>query len=189
MPKPQQQTEQHQTESPEASAQRLLDELKITTVPVPVEKIPKMLGALLRYSPLDDELSGMAFVKDGTPIIGVNALHHPNRQRFTIAHEIAHLYLHKEHITGTVHVDKGFPVSVLKRDAASAAGTERLEIQANQFAAALLMPRKVLDQVLSETRIDIDDEAALESCAKKFKVSKATLEFRIRNLTSEPVGE
>jgi Zn-dependent peptidase ImmA (M78 family) len=177
------------TESPEASAQKLLDELKITTVPVPVEKIPKLLGAHLRYSPLDDELSGMAFVKDGTPIIGVNALHHPNRQRFTIAHEIAHLCLHKEHITSTVHVDKGFPVSVLKRDATSAAGTERLEIEANQFAAALLMPRKILDQVLAETRIDIEDEAALENCAKKFKVSKATLEFRIRNLAPEPAGE
>lgn len=184
MPKPHQ-----ETETPEASAQKLLDELKITTIPVPVEKIPKMLGAQLRFSPLDDELSGMAFVKDGTPIIGVNALHHPHRQRFTIAHEIAHLRLHREHITNTVHVDKGFPVSVLKRDPTSAAGTERLEIQANQFAAALLMPRKILDQVLAETRIDIEDEAALESCAKKFKVSKATLEYRIRNLSPVAVGE
>jgi Zn-dependent peptidase ImmA (M78 family) len=178
-----------QIETPEVRAQKLLDDLKIITAPIPVEKIPKMLGAQLRYSPLDDELSGMAFVKDGTPIIGVNALHHPNRQRFTIAHEIGHLCLHREHITNTVHVDKGFPVSVLKRDATSAAGTERLEIEANQFAAALLMPRKILDQVLAETRVDIDDEVALENCAKKFKVSKATLEFRIRNLSSEHSGE
>lgn len=179
----------HRKESPEASAQRLLDELKITAVPVPVDKIAKLLGAQLRYSPLDDELSGMAFIKDGTPIIGVNALHHPNRQRFTIAHEIAHLRLHKDHITSNVHVDKGFPVAVLKRDAASAAGTERLEIEANQFAAALLMPRKILDQVLAETRIDIEDDSALESCARHFKVSRATLEFRIRNLGLGPTGE
>lgn len=181
--------QQPRGETPEASAQRLLDELKITTIPVPVERIPKLLGALLRYSPLDDELSGMAFIKDGTPIIGVNALHHPHRRRFTIAHEIAHLRLHRDHITGTVHVDKGFQVSVLKRDATSAAGTERLEIEANQFAAALLMPRRILRQVLAETRTDIEDEAALENCAKKFKVSKATLEYRIRNLAMEAAGE
>ena len=180
---------QQPSETPEARAQRLLDELKISTVPVPVERIAKVLGAQLRYSPLDDELSGMAFVKDGVPIIGVNALHHPHRQRFTIAHEIAHLCLHRDHITDTVHVDKGFQVSVLKRDAASAAGTERLEIEANQFAAALLMPRKILRQVLAETRTDIEDEAALESCAKKFKVSKATLEYRIRNLALEAAGD
>jgi Zn-dependent peptidase ImmA (M78 family) len=176
--------------TPEDHAQRLLDELNITAVPVPVERIPKLLGAQLRYSPLDDELSGMAFVRDGTPIIGVNALHHPHRQRFTIAHEIGHLRLHRDHITNTVHVDKGFPVSMLNRDATSAAGTERLEIEANQFAAALLMPRKVLDQILAETRIDIDDEAAVKNCAKKFRVSKATLEFRIRNLPAHrPVTE
>src|SRR5689334_9073653 len=182
MPKP-----SHGTETPEVSTQKLLDELKTAGIPVPVEKIAKMLGAELRYSPLNVELSGMVFVKDGTPILGVNALHHPNRQRFTIAHEIAHLRLHREHITNTVHVDKGFRVSILRRDATSAAGTERLEIEANQFAAALLIPRKILDHVLAETRIDIDDEAGLESCAKKFKVSKATLEFRIRNLSTESV--
>jgi len=178
MPKP-------QSGSLEEQAQRLLDDVGITTIPVPVEKIARHLGAQVRYSPLDDELSGMAFVKDGVPIIGVNALHHSNRQRFTVAHEIAHLLLHREHITTTVHVDKGFSVSVLKRDATSAAGTERLEIEANQFAAALLMPRAILDEILASTQIDIDDEAALEAFARKFKVSKATLEFRIRNLSTE----
>lgn len=179
---------QHEQETPEAQAEKLLDELKITSVPVPVEKIAKLLGAQLRYSPLDDSLSGMAYVKDGTPIIGVNSLHPPNRQRFTIAHEIAHLCMHREYITNTVHVDKTFPMSVLKRDAKSAAGTERLEIQANQFAASLLMPRKALDHVLAETKVDLVDEDALENCAKKFKVSKATLQYRIRNLSSESAG-
>ena len=174
------------TNSPETRAQKLLDELKITSTPVPVEKIPRLLGAQLRYSPLDDELSGMAFIKDGIPIIGVNVRHHPNRQRFTIAHEIGHMQLHREHITNAVHVDKGFPISVLRRDATSAAGTERLEIEANQFAAALLMPRTILNRVLAETRIDIDDVAALERCAKKFKVSRQTLEYRIRNLAGDP---
>ena len=28
----------------------------------------------------------MVYVKDETPIIGVNAIHHPNRQRFTRRH-------------------------------------------------------------------------------------------------------
>ncbi len=177
------------TETPEARAQRLLDDLNITTVPISVERISRLLGAQLRYSPLDDELSGMAFIKDGTPIIGVNSLHHPHRQRFTIAHEIGHLCLHRDHITNTVHVDKRFPISVRKRDATSAAGTERLEVEANRFAAALLMPSKALDQILAETRIDIEDDEALERCAKRFRVSKATLEFRIRNLSAKQGGK
>lgn len=179
MPKPQRRN------TAEDRAQELLDELKIASIPVPVERIARLLGAQVRYSQLDDELSGMVFIRDDTPIIGVNALHHPNRQRFTIAHEIGHLCLHRDKVAMAVHVDKRFPVPVLKRDAKSAAGTERFEIEANQFAAALLMPRRILDKVLAETHTDIEDEMALETCAKKFKVSRATLEFRIRNLSQE----
>src|ERR1700691_4612477 len=125
-------------ESVEARASKLLANLGIEEIPVPVEKIAKSLGARVRFSPLDDELSGFVFIKDGVPIIGVNSLHHPNRQRFTIAHEIAHLQLHRDWITTTVHVDKDFPA--LMRDANSATGTEKKEIEANQFASALLMP-------------------------------------------------
>ena len=69
-------------------AHRVLNQFSIFAAPVPVDRIAKGLGATLQFAPLDDELSGMAYVKDGKPIIGVNSLHHPNRQRFTIAHEI-----------------------------------------------------------------------------------------------------
>jgi Zn-dependent peptidase ImmA (M78 family) len=177
------------SDSIEEQAEKLLDDVGITTYPVSIERVAKYLGAQLRYSPLDEELSGMALIKDDMKIIGVNALHHPNRQRFTIAHEIAHLCLHREHITNAVHVDKTFQVSVLRRDATSAEGTERLEIEANQFGAALLVPRRMLKQVLETMRIDIDDEQALENCAKKFRVSKSMLEFRIRNLSNDNSGE
>jgi Zn-dependent peptidase ImmA (M78 family) len=180
---------QRNAATPEDQAQSLLERLEFVGIPVAVEKIPKLMEAQLRYSPLDDELSGMAYVKEGIAIIGVNSLHHPHRQRFTIAHEIGHLCMHRAHITSSVHVDKSFSGLVLKRDATSAAGTERLEIEANQFAAALLLPRRHLAKMLSETRIDILDEAALEDLAKKFKVSKATLEYRIRNFQLEQTGE
>ena len=72
----------------ETRAKKLLDKLDIRGVPVPVEKIARALGAQIRFSPLDEELSGLIFIKDGVPVVGVNSLHHPNRQRFTIAHEI-----------------------------------------------------------------------------------------------------
>src|ERR1700719_367922 len=157
----------------EARANKLLASLGIQEIPVPVEKIAKSLGARVRFSPLDDELSGFVFIKNGVPIIGVNSLHHPNRQRFTIAHEIGHLQLHPEFITATVHVDKQFAESVLKRDTSSASGTERLEVEANQFAAALLMPGFVLDKLLEQSPIDIEDGSAIEVWARDFVVSKA----------------
>ena len=169
----------------ETCARKLLDNLRIQSIPVPVDRVARALGAQIRFSPLDEELSGLICIKDGVPIIGVNTLHHPNRQRFTVAHEIAHLQLHRDHITSAVHVDKRFAEPVLRRDSSSATGTEWLEIEANHFASALLMPKHILVELLKASPIDIDDEGPLEELAKKFQVSKATLQYRIRNLSSE----
>lgn len=164
--------------NPKELATDLLKSLNIRSSPVPVDKIAKALGVQLKFSPLDDELSGMIFIKDGTPIIGVNALHHSNRQRFTIAHELGHLMMHRNILENEVHVDKQF--KILMRDGLAATGTDTIEIQANQFAAELLLPSFLLDTLLSK-EFDIDDEGPLDALAKKFKVSKQMLEYRIRS--------
>ena len=101
-----------------AQALQLIEQHGIKTAPVPIERIARALGVKVQYAPFDGELSGMAFIKDGVPIIGVNSLHHPNRQRFTLAHELAHIQLHRDQLENAVHVDKGS----LRRDLLSAAG-------------------------------------------------------------------
>src|SRR5438876_570068 len=122
---------------PAKEAARLLTELRIKKAPIPVDKVARHIHAVIRYSPLDNEISGMVFVKEDVPVIGVNSLHHPNRQRFTIAHEIGHLLLHREYVGAHLHVDKQYPV--LMRDSKASKGIDRMEIEANQFAAELLM--------------------------------------------------
>ena len=167
-------------EQPEKAAKAVLERLNLDgSAPIPVEKVAKGLGAVVRFSPLDDELSGMIFIKDGVPIIGVNAIHHPNRQRFTIAHECGHLELHRDLLSSEVHVDKQFPI--LLRDVKSALGTEAIEIQANRFAAELLVPFSLLEKALADTPVDIDDETPLDDIARKFRVSKQTIEYRLKN--------
>ena len=145
-------------------AREILDESQVKAPPVPVERIARKLSAQLRFSPLDNELSGMVFVKDGIAIIGINALHHPNRQRFTLAHECAHLLLHRDRITREVHVDKTFPM--LMRDAVSAASVDAMEIEANLFAAELLMPEFLLTEDLGDASFDIDDNATVSALAQ-----------------------
>jgi Zn-dependent peptidase ImmA (M78 family) len=170
-------------DEPEPRVQKLLTDFNVRAAPVPVDKIAKGLGAQLRFSPLDDELSGMIYISEGTPIIGINSLHHPNRQRFSISHEIGHLVLHRPLISGKVHVDKEFRVPVvLHRDSTSALGTDTIEVQANQFAAELLMPTAWFVDALQSKAFDIDNEGPLEELARKFRVSRQALEFRIRNL-------
>lgn len=166
-------------------AKEILKSFDISKCPVPVEKIAKKLGAKIRYSPMDNEdLSGMIFMKDDIPIIGVNALHHPNRQRFTIAHEIGHLVLHKHIFENSVHVDTKF--FALKRDQKSTTGTDDIEIQANAFASELLMPEQVvenmIDEVFGSDVFDIESADMLDKLASKFKVSKDAMQFRLMRL-------
>lgn len=176
-------------DQPEKAAAAVLERFKLgDAAPIPVDKIAKGLGALVRYSPLDDELSGMIYIKNGTPIIGVNALHHVNRQRFTIAHECGHLELHRELLSSEVHVDKEYevPVLVFNRDHQSSLGTQPIEIQANRFAAALLVPHALLQKTLDGrlASADIDDESPLDELARKFRVSKSMMEYRLKSLSA-----
>lgn len=163
-------------------ARKILEEYSISNIPIPVDRIAKKLGAIIRYSPMDnEELSGMIFVKNGIPIIGINALHHPNRQRFTIAHELGHLVLHRDEIEREVHVDTKF--LGLMRDQKSAEGIDDIEIEANSFASELLMPlniiNQVIDEVVGDQVLDIESDPLLDKIASKFKVSRQAMQLRI----------
>lgn len=158
----------------------LLEQQKVITPPVPIDRIAKILGIQLRFSPLDEELSGMIYIRDEVPIVGVNSLHHPNRQRFTLAHECGHFLLHKAEIAKEVHVDKEFPM--LMRDSVSALGVNEIEMEANLFAAELLMPVALINKEIESDIIDIDEEAAIDALARRFKVSQSAMRFRLGNL-------
>jgi Zn-dependent peptidase ImmA (M78 family) len=160
-----------------AEARSLVAAHGVTAAPVPVDRLAKAMGISVRYAPLEDELSGMAFVKDGVRVIAVNALHHPNRQRFTIAHEMAHHVLHAQTLTAGVHVDK----VILRRDMLSATGADDLEVEANTFASELLMPRDLIAPMVDQF-VDLNDEAQLSAVARRFRVSAAALQFRLSSL-------
>lgn len=166
------------------AAQALLEKHKVASPPTPVDRLVRAEGAMLQFAPLDDALSGMAFVKDNQAVVVVNTLHHPNRQRFTIAHELGHILLHRDLLAREVHVDKTFnvkPAAVLRRDAVAASGTDYREIEANAFASELLMPRTWLEREI-QGGWDIDDDEKIASLARRFKVSIAAMQFRLMDL-------
>jgi Zn-dependent peptidase ImmA (M78 family) len=156
------------------AARDILAGAAVKSIPVPVERLVKMRGITLQYAPLGDELSGMAYIRDGLRIIGVNALHHPNRQRFSVAHELAHHVLHVQVISEAVHVDR-----ILHRDRISAQGTDPLEVEANAFAAELLMPEAFLAAAIGAAGLDMDDDDAVNALARKFKVSGSAMRNRL----------
>jgi len=155
----------------------LLRALDIKEAPVPVEAVAAHLGATIRYSPFDGELAGMLIRGDDhNPVIGVNSLHHVNRQRFTIAHECGHLLLHK----GEVHIDKSFRVNLRDRNSSKAINPE--EIEANRFAAELLMPYDMVMEDLADQDIDLENDIELKELAGQYEVSVQALTLRITHL-------
>jgi Zn-dependent peptidase ImmA (M78 family) len=144
---------------------------------VPVDKIAESLGAIVRFSPYEGELAGMLVRIKKQIIIGVNSLHHPNRQRFTIAHECGHYLFHKGE---DIHVDRTFQVN--RRDEVSSLAVDPDEIEANRFAAELLMPFDMIMSDLHERSIDVENEQELKELAQRYQVSVQALTHRITSL-------
>ena len=168
-------------------AQEVLAQAGISKAPIPVERLIKKLNIVLRHEALDEELSGMAYINDGLSIIGINAIHHPNRQRFSAAHELGHHILHAVEITDAVHVDKG-EFKVLFRNESSSLGADRLEIEANAFASELLMPKELLLAEIGGAPVDVANDEQVEALAKKFRVSVQAMRIRLLGLLSEQLA-
>ena|SRR5579875_394896 len=162
----------------EQHANQLLIDSGIKSAPVPVDKIAHRLGIELKFSPARDDVSG-ALIRDGNKAaIAVNSAQHENRQRFTIAHEIGHFRLHRQE---RLHFDDDFQISF--RNSLSSEAKDRREIEANQFAAALLMPRDFLRTDIAQfISGGSDPEDAIQSLAAKYAVSKRAMELRLLNL-------
>ena len=163
-------------------AEELLCECRISRPPVQIEKIATHLGATIKYSPFEGELAGVLARDENRSVIGVNSSHHPNRQRFTIAHECGHLKFHE----GEAYVDTGFRVNW--RDDISTMAIDYREIEANRFAAEILMPYRMLLADLSENGVDLENEAAIKSLAKRYGVSEQAMTHRITNIMEELIS-
>jgi Zn-dependent peptidase ImmA (M78 family) len=163
----------------EQQAENLLIQQGIATFPTPVEDIARDLGAKLLYQRMDPDVSGMVYRDGQTTYIGINNNHHPRRQRFTAAHEIAHLQLHPGR---PLTVDSSIRVNF--RDNVSSQATDRQEIEANAFAAALLMPRdQIIDQAEKLQAAGVKTrERLVTNLAKIFDVSNEAMGHRLVNL-------
>jgi hypothetical protein len=123
-------------------------------VPVKLGSLARDLGLEVFKSPLKPEISGLIEPSDTAPAgfrIRLNRHETAERQRFTLAHEIAHFLLHREHIGGGV-VD-----NVMYRSNLSS----RLEVEANKLAADLIMPWRLVRVELDKLRGDTSEDAVV----------------------------
>jgi Zn-dependent peptidase ImmA (M78 family) len=112
----------------------------------------------------------------------VNSSHPIQRQRFTIAHEIGHLLLHADE---NLHVDRNFPIGL--RSGISSKSVDANEIEANQFAAALLMPADFIAEDIKPF-IGTDVMFAIRKLAQQYRVSEQAMSIRLSTLHYVELG-
>jgi len=161
-------------------AEQLVVKSKTIKAPIPVERIARRQGIRIVAQPYEGNISGFYYRDKQQTVIGVNSEHHLHRRRFTIAHELGHYFLHKG-LLETVHVDREFQLK-LRSDAASQ-GTDPDEVEANVFAAELLMPAGFIESDLQKmSGLDLHDESLLRGLAQAYRVSLQALLIRLTNL-------
>lgn len=113
-------------------------------------------GALISHSPMGGaSISGVTFSTPGLPpIIVLNSEQPADRLRFTLAHELGHLVMHR------------FPSS-------------NMENEANQFASHLLMPDQDIAPMLRARKIDL---SLLASLKPEWRVSMQSILMKAKSL-------
>lgn len=152
-------------------SQLALIEQYSTQVPVRVGALAQELGLGVLRSTLQPGISGQIGPSSDYPagyVIRVNRHETKSRQRFTIAHEIGHYILHRDKI------GLGITDTVLYRSKLSS----NLEVEANRFAANLIMPMSKIREKLALIGRGIDRTVAKE-LADIFEVSADAMEIRL----------
>jgi len=125
----------------------------------PIKDLTKLVeaaGAIVVHSPLGGAaVSGVTFAVPGLPpLVVLNEEQPADRLRFTLAHELGHLVMHR------------FPTSTM-------------ENEANAFAGALLMPESDIRPYFVGRKVDF---ALLAALKPEWKVAMQSLLMRARSL-------
>ncbi len=152
------------------AAKELLKKYSFTQPPVNVFELATDEGLeIVYFDPADglEDVSGLLDKENRR--VYLNANEPPERQNFTLAHELAHFRLdHSPNEYG-----------VYKRDSMYDEEKEPAEKEADAFAAELLMPRDLIEDTLRKYQLGGDDVVVL---ARLFGVSRSAMSYRLQNL-------
>lgn len=157
--------------NPKKLAEAIVQQLPTGVHAIPVREIAAAIDIYeIREAVLEGLEGGLIVPEDkSNGAILVHSERHETRKRYTIAHEIGH-YVNPTHRSSSPN---GFMCSRndMNVDAAKAGDRHaRMELEANQFAAELLMPDRFLNAFLrGKTDADLDH---ILSLAEWFEVSK-----------------
>ena len=143
----------------------------VSDYPVKLGALANHLGVKVLLSTLPRGISGQISQEHGKFVIRINRHEARHRQRFTLAHELAHYLLHEELIkksgrwSENILLRSGQPMNI--------------EYEANRLVSDLVIPPQQLANVLEAYPEPITSEA-ITDLAKRFGVSTATMELKLQ---------
>lgn len=159
-------------------ARKVLKDYKLSEVPTDLTAI--FAGLDLKYIELNDadDIDGAILEIEGKPAIAVlNKARPLQRQRFTLAHELGHIFL--EHIKRDIYD----PEEIREGDVRTSGKTKPpKEVEADTFAAELLVPYEQLKKYAADMN-NVDKLAGI------FLVSKAAMTLAIMNYWKHAAGK
>lgn len=150
------------------TARRILDVYWDRNIPVNIDDIARKMGSEVYYLPKlagGDDISGRFDVINGIPTCSVRDTDSEQRKRFTLAHELGHFALGH----GGGFRDNSASFNIYNYD--------QREVDANTFAAELLMPKLAIDYVMDKLEVN-----SINEFAKLFNVSVPAMTYRLKNL-------
>lgn len=148
----------------------ILDKHK-TQVPVNLGALASDLGLEVYQSTLEPKISGLIEPSATSPSgykIKLNRHDPLTRQRFTLAHEIAHFLLHR------FDIGRGVVDDTLYRSNLS----DRKEVEANKLGSQIIMPNASIRNELAKLA-HLNKDKIVSELAKKFNVSQEAMRIKL----------
>ncbi|MFN7599017.1 MAG: ImmA/IrrE family metallo-endopeptidase [Cereibacter sp.] len=167
-----------EVKSPSREYQNLAPEVRkdidgfLAEHPVKLGAIADRLGVKVLLSTLPRGTSGQIGKENGNFVIRINRHEAKHRQRFTLAHELAHYLLHRERI----EADGEWSENVLLR---APNQPIQIEYEANRLASDLVIPSHLLAQATADYTGPMTSEV-IEDLARRFGVSTAAMEIKLQ---------
>lgn len=159
----------------EEKARELLGKHRITRPFVDVFYIAEKEGVDIRFIEMPkgyEVVAGFLDYEDNMATIYVNKKESAGRQLFTIAHELGHHFLRH----------KSEECEVLLRRPIPGDQKSQIEKEADVFAANLLVPEKMLLNIMKEYKLSSNHKSLL---SRIFGVSQTMMKNRLRFLNAE----
>lgn len=163
------------------AAEQIVKGLGITALPVDPKKIATDRDITVMPKDVEDKGSSGMLVRMGNDFGIAYATHLQNEgfENFSVAHELGHFYL-PGHVEAVIPGESGMHTS-----RAGFTSTDRYEMEADRFAAGLLMPRHLFFPALENSGNGL---AAIEAMHALCKTSLHATAIRYTQCTREPVA-